>query len=166
MRRRWVLSAWHATVSKLALAFFPMVGLLLVNARELIVFLFTERYLASVPIFMIWTASFLFLAFPVDGVMRVRADTRFLLVLGAVKLAIIAASVGWFIGRFHLVGGVLVSLLAVVVGKSVALLRVRRHLNVRLTGLLPWTDLAVPLACGWHVWRLRRRPVSLLEAER
>jgi cytochrome bd-type quinol oxidase subunit 2 len=126
-------------------------------------------------------------------------------VLGAVKLTIIATSVGWFIGRFHLLGGVLVSLVAVLFGKTVALLRVGRHMNVGLAGLLPWSDLAVTLgfavaaglpvlllrdhfalrplpsillgglvyalafatlAGGWHAWRLRRRPVSLLEAER
>jgi len=199
------LLAWHGAVSKLALVFFPLVGVLLVNAHDLITFLFTERYLASVPIFMVWTASFLFLAFPVDGVMRVRADTRFLLLVGAIKLAIIATLVGWFIGRFNLLGGVFVSLLAVLIGKTLSLARVKRHLHVRLSDLLPWPGLAVTLGCalaagvpalllrdhfalrplpsilltgtvytlafaamagGWRIWRLRRRTVTLLEAQR
>jgi len=140
------LAAWHATVRKLALAFFPLVGILLVNAHDLIVFLFTARYLASVPIFMVWTASFLLMILPVDGVLRVHADTRFLFLLGASKLVIIGATVSWFLGRFQLMGGVLVSLLAVFVGKTLALFRVKRHLKVAFSGLLPWASLAATLA--------------------
>jgi O-antigen/teichoic acid export membrane protein len=143
-----VLSTWHDTVGKLALVLFPMVGLLLVNARELIALLFTERYLASVPIFMVWTTAFLLMTLPVDGVMRAFADTRFLLLIGAVKLAIIAASIGWFIGRFGLLGGVLVTLLATLVGKTLALTRMRRHMNVGAAEILPWADLAAPLGCA------------------
>ncbi|OLC56041.1 MAG: hypothetical protein AUH92_00870 [Acidobacteria bacterium 13_1_40CM_4_69_4] len=125
-----------------------MVGLLLVNARDLIVLLFTERYLDSVPIFMVWTAAFLLMALPVDGVMRVYADTRSLLLLGAVKLLIILVSVGWFIGRFGLLGGVLVTLLATLVGKALALARVKRHMDVRAADTLPWAGLAATLGCA------------------
>jgi len=139
------VAAWQATVRKLALAFFPLVAILLVNARDLIVFLFTARYLGSVPIFMVWTASFLLMTLPVDGVLRVHADTRFLFLLGAVKLLIIGATVGWFLGRFQLLGGVFVSLLAVLVGKSLALFRVKRHLKVTWSGLMPWSSLAATL---------------------
>jgi len=143
--------------------FFPLVGILLVNARDLIVFLFTARYAASVPIFMVWTASFVLLSLPVDGVMRVFADTRFLLLLGATKLLIIAACVHWFLARFGLLGGVLVSLLAVLAGKTLALGRVKRHLNVGVTGLLPWASLAATSLPLWrrvcrHFWSRNRSP--------
>ena len=142
------LTAWHDTVRKLALVFFPMVGLLLINARDLIVLLFTERYLAAVPIFMVCTAAILLMALPVDGALRVFADTRFLLLLGVIKLAIIALSVGWFIARFGLLGGVLVSLLATLAGKTLALTRVRRHMNVSAADALPWAGLAATLGCA------------------
>ena len=142
------VAAWHATVGKLALAFFPLVGVLLVNARDLIVVLFTERYLASVPVFMVWTASFLLMTLPVDGVLRVHADTRFLFLLGAVKLAIIGSTIAWFLARFHLMGGVLVSLIAVLAGKTLALCRVKRHLKIGWPGLLPWRSLAGSLVAA------------------
>ena len=45
---------------------------------------------ASVPIFMVWSAMILLSTFQVDGVMRVFAQTRFLLVLNLMRLAIIA----------------------------------------------------------------------------
>ena len=53
------ITIWRDTVGKLAVFFFPLVGLLLVTAHELIPFLFTERYAASTPIFMIWSTIIL-----------------------------------------------------------------------------------------------------------
>ena len=142
------LAAWHGTVRKLAWVFFPMVVVLLVNARDLIVFLFTASYAASVPVFMVWTISFLLLALPVDGVLRVFADTRSLFLIGGTKLLIIGLAVGWFLARFHLLGGVLVTLLATLLGKTLALARVKHHMRVGLLGLLPWGGLAATLGCA------------------
>src|SRR5206468_6900138 len=76
-----VVALWHDTTRKLALIFFPFVGLLLVNARELIVLLFTENYLASTPIFMVSSLYILLTVFQIDGVLRVYAQTRFLFVI-------------------------------------------------------------------------------------
>jgi O-antigen/teichoic acid export membrane protein len=140
------VAAWHDTVRKLALVFFPLVGVLLVNAHDIIVFLFTARYLASVPIFAVWTLSFLLTTLPVDGVLRVHADTRFLFLLGATKLLIIGTAIGWFLDRFQMLGGVFVSILAVLVGKTLALGRVKRHLKIPVTRLLPWASMAGTLA--------------------
>lgn len=144
-RREAALLAWHGAVQRLALVFLPLVGMLLLNARDLIVLLFTRSYLASVPIFMLWAGAFVLAALPVDGVLRVYADTRFLLVLGALKLIFIAATVGWFLGRFHLEGGVLVTLAATLVGKTLALGRIGTHMRAGVAHLLPWRGLAVIL---------------------
>ena len=48
-RKQAVLEIWHDTTWKLALLFFPLAAFLMVDARELIVLLFTERYIASAP---------------------------------------------------------------------------------------------------------------------
>jgi len=147
-RRDAALMVWHDTVRKLALVFFPLVGVLLLCARDLILLLFTARYLDSVPIFMVWTAAFLLMILPVDGVLRVHADTRFLLLLGALKLGLVALAVHWFIVRFGLLGGVLVTLLATVAGKTLALARIGRRLGAGPADLLPWSGLASTLACA------------------
>jgi hypothetical protein len=81
-------------------------------------------------------------------VLRVHADTRSLFLIGAAKLLIIGTAVSWFLGKFQLPGGVLVSVLAVLVGKTLALSRVRRHLGVAVSDLLPWTTLAATLAAA------------------
>src|ERR1041385_3611209 len=62
-RNHELLPIWYDTTRKLALVFFPMVGLLNSNARSLILFLFTDRYAASIPIFMVWSLVILFSAF-------------------------------------------------------------------------------------------------------
>ena len=144
-RREAALLEWHGAVRRLALVFLPLVGVLLLNARDLIVLLFTRSYLASVPIFMLWAFAFVLAALPVDGVLRVHADTRYLFVLGALKLGFIAATVGWFLDRFHLEGGVLVTLVATLFGKTLALGRIAHRLQTGVALLLPWRGLAAIL---------------------
>jgi O-antigen/teichoic acid export membrane protein len=136
------LLTWRDAVRKLALVFVPLVGLLLVAARDLIVVLFTGVYVRSIPIFMIWSVAFLLAALPVDGVLRVHADTRTLLYLGILKLALVMLLAPWLITRLGLAGGVVVALVATVVGKTLALVRISARLRTGLSGLLPWGDLA------------------------
>jgi len=137
-----VLGVWHEATAKLALVFIPMVvGLLLVGG-DVMVLLFTTRYLASVPIFMVWSAGFALAALPLDGVLRVYAETRTLLLLSGMKLAVIALSIGWFMKRFGLLGAVLVTLGALTLAKSLALLRLKRILGVGAARILPWRRLA------------------------
>src|SRR2546428_5656814 len=141
-----VVALWHDTTRKLALLFFPLVGLLLVNARELIVLLFTKNYLASVPIFMVFSLSILLMVFRIEGVLRVYAQTRFLFVLNVIRLMVIVAFFHWFLANLHLVGAVLITVLAAAIGKGLGLARMKRLIEVGLTELLPWRSLA---AIGW-----------------
>lgn len=143
-----IAAAWHAVVRKLWLALVPIVGLLLVAAPDLIRLLYTDAYLASVPIFRIWTLSFLLAALPVDGVLRAHAETRSLIGLGVLKLLVVAATVGWCLDRFGLAGAVGSMLAAATVAKVAGLDRVRRTLAVGVGRLLPWTALAGILGCG------------------
>jgi O-antigen/teichoic acid export membrane protein len=136
------LETWRDAVRKLAFVFVPLVGFLVVGARDLIVLLFTDVYVKSVPIFMLWSVAFLLAALPVDGVLRVHADTRVLLYLGIAKLALVMILAPVLIARLGLAGGVVVALLATLVGKILALARIRARLRAPLPALLPWADLA------------------------
>lgn len=136
------LQTWRDAVCRLALVFVPLVGFLAVAAHDLIVLLFTNIYVKSVPIFALWSVAFLFAALPVDGVLRVHADTRYLLFLGIAKLALVMALAPLLIARLGLAGGVVVALLATLVGKILALARIRARLRAPLAALLPWADLA------------------------
>jgi O-antigen/teichoic acid export membrane protein len=141
-------ATWHHTVRTLAAVFVPLVGVLLVTAGDLVTLLFTDAYAASVPIFMVWTLSFLPQAIPLDVVLRVHADTRALFVISALKLAFIAVTIGWFLSRFHLLGAVVATVIAASAAKGLALLRMKRLMGLRAGELLPWGSLAAILGCG------------------
>ncbi len=136
-----VLGIWHDTTRKLALLFIPLAALLIVAAREIIVLLFTEKYATSVPIFMVWSIAILSAAFQVDGVLRVYAKTRFLLAMNLIRLAMMAGLIGLFISEYYLLGPVLLTVLANLVGKIAALARMKRLLHTGVRGLLPWQSL-------------------------
>jgi O-antigen/teichoic acid export membrane protein len=137
-----VLPHWHDTTRTLALLFCPMVGLLLVNARAIIHVLFTERFLASAPILMLWSLAFLAAVFQIDGVLRVYADTRFLLIMNLCRLGLVLLLIRPFLSMFGLPGAVVVTLLALFAGKAMALLRIGHLMRIGGRSILPWFDLA------------------------
>src|SRR5207247_1858562 len=92
---------------------------------------------------MLWSLTILPAAFAVDGVLRVYAQTRFLLVMNAVRLAIVAALIGWFISTTGLIGAVLVTLTATSIVKTAALVRIARLMHVGFAEVLPWKRLAI-----------------------
>jgi O-antigen/teichoic acid export membrane protein len=139
--RAGVLAIWHDTTRRLALMFLPLMALLMITARELIVLLFTERYLASVPVFIIWSTSIFWSAFITDGVLRVYADTRFLLVLSVVRLVLNVVLMFWFIRALGLPGAVLVAVMSVAVSRAVAVVRLKKLLGVGSGQVLPWRQL-------------------------
>jgi O-antigen/teichoic acid export membrane protein len=141
-RLRSVLEIWHETTGKLALLFFPLAALMVVVAREIIVLLFTAKYIASIPIFMAWSMTILFATLQVDGVLRVFAQTRLLLWLNLMRLGIIAGLIQLSLRKFSLIGPVFVILLATLAFKAGALVRMKRLLETSAGELLPWRNLA------------------------
>jgi O-antigen/teichoic acid export membrane protein len=141
-QHRTALALWHDTTCRLATIVFPLAALLLLTARSIIVSLFTARYLASVPIFMIWCLTILPSALSVDAVLRVFARTRFLLAMNILRLVFIATSIGWFLSTFGLAGAVMVTLLSTSFVKAIGVIRIARLLKVGIGDVLPWRRLA------------------------
>jgi O-antigen/teichoic acid export membrane protein len=147
-RESEVIDLWQGTVRKLALVFFPLTGLLLIVSRDLIVMLFTDAYVASVPVFMIGVTSVLFATIPMDGLLRVYAKTNVLLGINLVRLAMIASLIHGAIGSFGLAGAMLVTVLALAVGKAIGLAAMGFLWRVGVGRLLPWRSLAlIAAAC-------------------
>jgi O-antigen/teichoic acid export membrane protein len=142
-RETQVIDLWHHTVRKLALAFFPLACLLMITARDLIVTLFTENYLASVPIFMVSLTAIVFAVVPIDGLLRVYAKTRTLLAINLLRVTIIALLIQWSITSFGLVGAMLVTMLALFLGKAIGLLSAASLWRIGIGTLLPWRVLGL-----------------------
>ena len=143
-----VLEIWRDTTSKLALVFFPLAMFAILAARQIIILLFTSKYAASVPIFAAWSALIFLSTLQVDGVLRVFAQTRALLVFIIIRLVIMAALIRPSIAAFHLVGPVFVILLANCAFKTAGLIRMRKLLEIETSEVLPWRSLASILAAA------------------
>ena len=126
---------------KADMVFAPLVGCLMVVAHMLIITLFTARYEASVPVFMVWTLMFLLAALQVDGVLRVYSQVSYLMKLGIFKVILMAAAINWFMSVFGLVGAVLVVILTTMTAKLLALARIRSVMHCSVRSFLPWRDL-------------------------
>jgi O-antigen/teichoic acid export membrane protein len=142
------LALWHETTRRLALVIFPLVVFLVALAPEVITVLFTRQYLASVPVFQLWTCALVFAVPCVDAVLRARAQTRFLLGLNVLRLAMVIALIGWCLQAFGLSGAVLAMLAATAATRAIAIGRLARLLGVRARAVLPWKALGVTGACA------------------
>lgn len=145
-------ATWHDAVGSLALLLFPLVGVLLLVAGDLIVLLFTSTYAAAVPIFMLWTLGVLLAPIQTDGVLRVFARTRLLLVISLIQLAVIAALIGPLISRLGLPGAVLITLVALAVSKAIGLAAAGRLLALGFRELLPWRALGLVTLAAALAW--------------
>jgi O-antigen/teichoic acid export membrane protein len=140
-RKSAVLEIWHDTTWKLALFLVPLVALVTLLSHDIIILLFTQKYAASVPIFIAWTSIILLTIFQVDGALRVFAQTRLILILNLVRLGIVAGLLKWSLATFHLLGPALVIVFAMLVFKVAALFRIKKLLSVSAGELLPWWNL-------------------------
>ena len=141
-RGRAALALWHDTVCRIAFLIFPLAVLLVAGAHDLIVGLFTATYAASVPIFIVWVLTMLPAVMAVDAVLRVYAQTRFLLVMNLVRFVCVAGLIGGFLAAFGLTGAVLVTLIALTVTKGLGVVRVASLMGVGFRDALPWRRLA------------------------
>lgn len=143
------LVLWHQAVTRLSRVLLPLVVALLLTAHDLITVLFTSAYEASVPIFMVSTVTIALATLPVDSILRAWAQTRFLIVMNLVRLAVVVAGISWAIGALGLTGAMLITVSGLVAAKTVALWRIARTLNAGPAAILPWRALATTgvLAC-------------------
>jgi len=95
------LRLFREAVARLSFVFVPTMALLAISAPALISFLFTDRYLAAVPIFRLSIISIPMAALPLDGVMRACAQNKFMFRISALKLGLTVPLA--FIG-FHAFG--------------------------------------------------------------
>lgn len=140
------LALWHDTTRRLALIIFPLVVFLVAMAPEVITVLFTRQYLASVPVFQLWTCT-LVLAVPcVDAVLRACAQTRFLLGLNLLRLLMVVVTIGWCLSAFGLPGAVLAMLASTALTRALAIGRISWITGASAATVLPWKPLAATAA--------------------
>jgi len=139
------LALFHEAVLQLSFAFVPIAGLLAVAAPAVIELLFSPQYLPAVPIFRLGALSVVLAALPLDGVMRARAQNRFMIALSGGKLALTAALVLPGLALAGPFGALAGWLAAEAIARGVMLVRAARLFEAGPREILPARTLAVQL---------------------
>ena len=126
---------------KLAAVYLPAYALLLVVAPELISFLFTRRYMASVPVFMINLTMLLFGLLLQDPLFRAYVDQRYFLIrVRLILCAVLVASLWFATRRFGLVGAISAVVAVNFTERAVTALRFWRILGGRCSDIVLLAD--------------------------
>lgn len=130
-QRREIIELTARVMRKLAAIYFPLYVFLLLIGREFITLLFTDRYLASLPIFLINLTLLPVSILMLDPIMRAYAEQRyFLLKLRIVLIAILILSL-WFATRYlGLIGIISVVVSVTLIERLVTTLRMARIVGV------------------------------------
>jgi len=116
---------------KLAAVYFPLYALLAVVAHELISFVFTKRYVASVPIFLINLTMLLVGILLQDPLFRAYADQRFFLIRVRILSCVLLVIGLWFgTTRFGPVGTISAVVIVAVTERIITAIRFGRILGV------------------------------------
>jgi O-antigen/teichoic acid export membrane protein len=140
------LALFHEAVLQLSFAFLPLAGLLAVAAPGLIELLFSPVYVEAVPIFRLGVLSIVLAALPLDGVMRARAQNRFMIALSGAKLAGTAASVSVGLALAGPFGALAGWLVAEALARVAMLSRAARLFEVPVGAVLPVRALLIQAA--------------------
>lgn len=155
------LRAWDDAVAKLAALLIPAACGAWLLGPTMLPLLFTQRYAAAVPLFMLATGEILLCLLPVDALLRASGDTRFLLAFNVARMIASVALVLSGIALAGLAGAIAGALLAETAARLALLARGRRFLEVRgAANMVDWTPLACMaaaaiLACA-PAWLARR----------
>jgi O-antigen/teichoic acid export membrane protein len=154
------LHLFREAVARLSFVFVPTMAVLGIVAPVLIRFLFTDRYIGAVPIFRLAIVSIPMAALPLDGVMRARAQNRFMFRVAALKLALTVPLVWLGLRLFGPIGALGGWICAEESCRMVLLHRAARLFGTTILGAMPrelWLQIAaaaiavVPGALALHV---------------
>lgn len=137
-KQREIVHTIAGAMRKLSIIYLPLYAFLLVVGREFVLFLFTERYLASWPIFAINLTTLPFLVLIADPVIRSHAEHRFyLLKVRAVTIVALFFALWFGTTHFGLVGAVSAMVAITVIDRIVEAAKAWRIMKVS------WRDAAL-----------------------
>jgi O-antigen/teichoic acid export membrane protein len=145
-------TAWNEAVQRLASILFPAAACAWLFGPTLLPLLFTHKYDASVPLFMLVTLEIPLWIVPLDALFRAAGDTRFLFVFYCGRLVVTAGLVLGGIHSFGLPGAIVGGIASEALARVGMLARGRRFLGVSWGRLVDWgalgrTSLATVAAC-------------------
>jgi O-antigen/teichoic acid export membrane protein len=140
---REILYLMTRAMRKLAAVYFPVCVFLALFAREFIAFLFTSRYLASVPVFLVNLMLLPFMIFLPDPLFRAYVDQRYFLIRLRILIFCLLAGGLWLgTARFGMLGAITVVVAAGALERIAAAIRFAPILKVRARDIALLKDVA------------------------
>lgn len=137
-----IIEVWNNSARKLGLIYLPVTIFFLIAAREFISGIFTERYLESVPIFSIAILQIPIDIFITHSILKAFAETRFILKVNVVLLALTAVFIYLGITMLGMQGAIMATVFSFGLIKAVELIKVKGLLGVGFAGLIPLRELS------------------------
>jgi O-antigen/teichoic acid export membrane protein len=131
------LQLFREAVAKLSFVFVPTMAVLFITAPTLIEFLFTARYLEATPVFRLAIVSIPMFALPLDGVMRARAQNKYVFKVSALKLLLTVPFVWFGLHRFGPIGALGGWIVAEESCRMMLLHRTAKTFQTTILGALP-----------------------------
>ncbi|MEW6404935.1 MAG: oligosaccharide flippase family protein, partial [Chloroflexota bacterium] len=136
-----ILRLWHAATSKTALFLIPLTGLLAVFAKDVVLVLYSDKYLPAVGIFLVYLL-FLPLRITQYGALLMAAGESSLILwshAAAVPLCLVLCLV--LTSSLGAIGAAIGTVLTIYAVAAALLVRCTRILKVGLPEILPWNKL-------------------------
>ncbi len=131
---------WQKAASKLSLIGFPLFVLCVILANQIVVFLFTETYTDSVPIFIVFLLLLPRQMTNYGVILRAYGETKYISKSCFAGLVVTAVLMFPSIKVFGIVGPPLVVVSSLYLTAFLQLSKTRRLLKVSWLKLLPWND--------------------------
>lgn len=123
-------------MQKLAFFYFPIYVFMMITAEAFVTTLFTHKYLASVPIFMINITLLPFYIWVNDSVIRAYKELgRFLLILRSFIFAAMVSALYFGISHFDLRGMIAIVVVTTIIEKTISAIVVVKKLEVKKSDL-------------------------------
>jgi O-antigen/teichoic acid export membrane protein len=135
------LAEWDETVARLASLLLPAACGAWLLGPTLLPLLFTAKYQAAVPLFMLATVEIPLWILPCDALLRAAGDTRFLFAFYAARVVFSAALVLGGMRAFGLAGAMGGAIASEAISRGCLLERGRRFLGCSLAETLDWPAL-------------------------
>jgi O-antigen/teichoic acid export membrane protein len=133
-----ILEIWLNSSRKLSLIYFPVTVLFIISSREFITVIFTDRYVESIPIFIVTLLKMPFDIFVTHSILKAFAETRFIFNLNIILLLITTVLIYLFIGLFGMIGATIATIASFGLIRIVELFKVKRLMGVLFNELIQW----------------------------
>jgi O-antigen/teichoic acid export membrane protein len=147
-----IVSLTLRVVRRLALAYWPLYALLVVTSRELITLMYTSRFLASWPIFLVNLTLIPFTVIVFDPILRAYAQYRYyLLTMRSIFLVVLLVGLSTSIQKLGLIGAVSLVIAIALAERLLIAIKIRSVLKIgrkdlRLLRDLPYIALSAAVA--------------------